>query len=159
MNFTGVTDILTRSFFLGFTGETAAAMKPPVAGATTTLTFQGTGTEGDNVHGLFMDSRLTAASDLFLVTVKANAVATMTAASAALTVAGTVPAAATYVRLRVEISAAGTLTAFVNKVQVKTVASAVSTSVALSPAFGQANTTTTASLQCGVRSFGAWAKR
>lgn len=159
VNFTGITDIITRSIFCGFTGESAEAMKPPVAGSTTTLTFEATGTEGDNVHGLFMDSRLTAASTLFLATNSANAAATQTTASAALTVAGSIAAAATYQRLRVEISAAGKLTAFVNKVQVKTVADAVSTSVALSPAFAQANTTTTAALSLGVRRFGCWAKR
>ncbi len=158
-NFTGITDILTRSIFLGFTGETAEAMKPPVAGSTTTLTFEATGTEGENVHGLFMDSRLTAASTLFLATVKANAAATQTTASAALTVAGTIPAAGTYVRLRCEIDAAGNLRAFVNKVEVKKVDTAVATTVALSPAFAQANTTTTAALSLGVRRFGCWAKR
>lgn len=159
VNFTGITDILTRSIFCGFTGESASAMKPPVAGNATTLTFEATGTEGDNVHGLFMDSRLTAASTLFLATNKADAAATQTAAAAALTVAGVVPAAATYVRLRVEITAAGVLIAFVNKVQVKRVADAVATTVALSPAFGQANTTTTATLSLGVRNFGCWAAR
>lgn len=162
-NFTGITDIVTRSFFLGFSGDASGALAneidPVVTGATTTLTFSAVGTAGDNVHGLYMDSRLTAASTLFLATVKANAADTQTTASAALTVAGVVPAAATYVRLRVEITAAGTLIAFVNKVQVKSVATAVTTTQVIQPIFYQANTTTTASLQMGVRNFGCWAAR
>ena len=159
VNFTGITDIITRSIFLGFTGETAEAMAPPVAGATTTLTFNATGTQGDNVHGLFMDSRMTAASTVFLPSVKANAAASVTATTAALTVASTVAAAATYQRWRMEIDAAGNIRAFINKVEVKKVATGASTSVALSPAFAQSNTTTTAALSLGVRSFGTWAAR
>jgi hypothetical protein len=162
--FTGITDIVTRAFFLGFSGDADGAMAneidPVVTGSTTTLTFSAVGTAGDNCHGLLMDSRLTAASTLFLATNAANAAATQTTASAALTVAGSVPAAATYVRLRVEIDAAGALRAFVNKVEVKKVASGAATiTKVLCPIFSQENTTTTASLQMGVRRFGTWAKR
>ncbi len=159
VTFTAITDILTRSIFCGFTGESAEAMKPPVAGDTVTMTFEATGTEGDNVHGLFMDSRLTAASSLFLPSVKANAAATVTTTVAALTTASTIPAAATYTRLRLEIDASGNLRAFKDKAQIHLVAAGASTSVALSPAFAQANTTTTATLSLGVRRFSTWAKR
>jgi hypothetical protein len=162
--FTGITDILTRAFFLGFSGDANGAMAneidPVVTGSTTTLTFSAVGTAGDNCHGLFMDSRLTAASTVFLATNAANAAATQTTASAALTVAGTMPAAATYTRWRVEIDAAGAVRAFINKVEVKKLASASATvGTVLCPIFSQENTTTTASLQMGVRRFGCWAKR
>ena len=160
VNFTGITDILTRSIFCGFSGTAAAAMTEPVTGSTTTLTFSATGTEGDNVHGLVMDSQLTSASTFFLATNAADAAATQTTTSAALTVAGTMPAAATYVRLRVEIDTTGAIRAFVNKVLVKTLAAASATvGTALMPVFGQGNTTTTASLQLGVRHFHAWGTR
>jgi len=160
VNFTGITDIITRSIFCGFSASQDAALEEPVSGSTVTLTFEATGTEGDNVHGLVMDSQLTAASDFFLATNAANAAATQTTADAALTVAGVMPAAATYVRTRVEIDADGAIRAFVDKVLVKTLAAASATvGTALSPVFGQGNTTTTASLQLGVRRFGAWAAR
>ena len=161
--FTGITDILTRAFFLGFSGDANGAMAneidPVVTGATTTLTFSAVGTAGDNVHGLFMDSRLTAASTFFLATNKANAAATQTTADAALTVAATMPAAATYTRLRIEIDTAGNLRAFVNKVLVKTVLLAATPTKVLQPIFYQANSTTTAALKMGVRRFGTWAAR
>ena len=158
--FTGITDILTRSIFCGFTASKDVALLEPVTGATTTLTFSATGTEGDNVHGLVMDSQLTSASTWFLATNAANAAATQTTASAALTVAATMPAAATYVRTRVEIDTDGAIRAFVDKVLVKTLAAASATvGTALAPIFGQGNTTTTASLQLGVRRFAAWAVR
>jgi hypothetical protein len=138
----------------------ANEIDPVVTGSTTTLTFSAVGTAGDNCHGLFMDSRLTAASTVFLATNAANAAATQTTASAALTVAGTMPAAATYTRWRVEIDAAGAVRAFINKVEVKKLASASATvGTVLCPIFSQENTTTTASLQMGVRRFGCWAKR
>lgn len=159
VTFTAITDILTRSIFAGFTGTTAEAMLPSVTGATTTITFQANGTDGDNVHGLFMDSRLTAASTIFLPTVKANAAATITTTAAGLTVAATMPAAATYTRWRVEIATDGTIRAFVNKVLVKTVSAGATAATALSPAFFQSNTTTTASLSLTVRRFGTWATR
>lgn len=157
--FTAITDILTRTFFLGFSGESAEALVPLVTGATVTMTFSAGGTTGDDVHGLFMDSRLTAASTIFLPTVKSNAAATISTTAAALTVAATMPAAATYTRWRVEIAANGTIYAFVNKVLVKTVASGAATAVALSPAFFQSNTTTTAGLSMGVRRFATYAAR
>ena len=163
VNFTAITDILTRAFFIGFSGDANGAMAneidPVVTGSTTTLTFSAVGTAGDNCHGLLMDSRLTAASTFFLATNKTNAAATQTTASAALTTAATMPAAATYVRCRVEVAANGTLRAFVNKVEVKKVADAVATATPLCPIFSQENTTTTASLQMGVRRFGTWAAR
>mgnify|MGYP001584843964 CR=1 FL=1 len=160
VNFTGITDILTRSIFVGFSASQDVALLEPVTGATTTLTFCATGTQGDNVHGLVMDSQLTAASTLFLATNAADAAATQTTTSAALTVAATVPAAATYIRLRVEIDADGGIRAFADKVLVKTLAAASATvATALSPVFCHGNTTTTASLSLGVRRFGAWAKR
>ena len=160
VNFTGITDILTRSIFCGFSASTDAALAEPVTGATTTLTFCATGTQGDNVHGLVMDSQLTAASTLFLATNAADAAATQTTTSAALTVAATIAAAATYNRLRVEIDPDGAIRAFKDKVLVKTLAAASATvGTALSPIFGQGNTTTTASLQLGVRHFHAWAAR
>lgn len=160
VNFTGITDILTRSIFCGFSASQDAALLEPVTGSTTTLTFCATGTQGDNVHGLVMDSQLTAASTLFLASNAADAAATQTTASAALTVAGTVPAAGTYVRLRVEIDTDGAIRAFVNKVLVKTLAAGSATvGTALSPVFCQGNTTTTAALSLGVRHFGAWANR
>ncbi len=158
-SFTAITDILTRSIFLGFTGESAEAMAPAVAGATVTMTFNATGTQGDNVHGMFMDSRLTAASSIFLPSVKANAVASVSTTVAALTTASVVEAAATYQRWRLEIDASGNIRAFKDKVQVHYVAAGASTSVALSPAFAQSNTTTTAALSLGVRRFGTWARR
>lgn len=162
-NFTGITDILTRSFFLGFSGDADGAMAneidPVVTGATVTLTFSAVGTAGDNCAGLYMDSRMTAASTVFCVNNKANAAATQTATSAALTTAATVAAAATYNRWRVEIDASGHLRAFVNKVQVKYVASALGTSLPVCPIFYMSNTTTTASLQMGVREFHCYAKR
>lgn len=162
-NFTAITDILTRAFFIGFSGDADGAMAneidPVVTGSTTTLTFSAVGTAGDNCHGLLMDSRLTAASTFFLATNKTNAAATQTTTSAALTVAGTMPAAGTYVRLRVEVNASGDLRAFINKVEVKKVTSAVATATPLCPIFSQENTTTTASLQMGVRRFGTWAAR
>ena len=160
VNFTGITDILTRSIFCGFSASQDAALLEPVTGATTTLTFCATGTQGDNVHGLVMDSQLTAASTLFLATNAADAAATQTTTSAALTVAATVPAAATYTRLRVEIDADGAIRAFADKVLVKTLAAASATvGTALSPVFGQGQTTTTASLQLGVRHFHTWGAR
>lgn len=163
INFTGITDILTRAFILGFQGDANGAQEealdPIVTGATTTLTFSAVGSAGDNLVGLIMDSRLTAASTIFAFNNKANAAATQTTTSAALTVAATMPAAATYTRWRVEIGTDGTAYYFVDKVLVKTVSAALTTTVAVKPVFQMVNTTTTASLQCGIRNFGAWAKR
>jgi hypothetical protein len=160
VNFTAITDILTRSIFCGFSASQDAALLEPVTGVTTTLTFCATGTQGDNVHGLFMDSQLTDADDWLLATNAADAAATQTAASAALTVADQMPAAATYVRTRVEIDTDGAIRAFVDKVLVKTLAAASATvGTALSPVFGQGNTTTTAALSLGVRHFHTWANR
>lgn len=163
INFTGITDILTRSFILGFQGDATGAQEealdPIITGATTTLTFSAVGTAGDNLAGLVMDSRMTAASTVFAFNNKANAAATQTAASATLTVAATVAAAATYNRWRVEIGTDGTMYCFVNKVLVKTVSAALTTTVAHKPVFQMTNTTTTASLQCGIRRFSTWAAR
>lgn len=163
ITFTAITDILTRAFILGFQGDANGAQEealdPIVTGSTTTLTFSAVGTAGDNLAGMVMDSRMTAASTIFAFNNKANAAATQTAASAALTVAATVPAAATYSRWRVEIDTDGTMRCFVDKVLVKTVSAALTTTVAHKPVFQMVNTTTTASLQCGIRRFGVWAKR
>lgn len=158
VNFTSITDILARSFFVGFNGEVADAMNPCVTSDTITHTFEAAGTTGDNVHGLVMDSRLTDADVLSLVTNKANAAATQTVADSALTVASNMPAAATYVRLRVEIDAAGNLRAFVNKAEVKKVLLAVSTTVKLSPAF-YISTTENVTKSMAVRNFAAYAVR
>ncbi len=162
--FTGITDIATRAFFLGFSGDLAGAMAneidPVVTGSTTTLTFSAVGTAGDNCHGLFMDSRLTAATSVFLATNASNAAASQTTTSAALTIPTVMPAAATYTRWRVEIDALGAVRAFIDKVEVKKLAAAsVTVGTVLCPIFSQENTTTTASLQMGVRRFGTWAKR
>ena len=163
INFTGITDILTRAFILGFQGDTNGAQEealdPIITGSTTTLTFSAVGSAGDNLAGLVMDSRMTAASTFFAFNNKANAAATQTAADAALTVAGTMPAAATYTRLRVEIGTDGTMRVFQDKVLLKTVSAALTTTVAHKPVFQMVNTTTTASLQCGIRRFGTWAAR
>jgi hypothetical protein len=158
-NFTAITDILTRSFFLGFGGVFVTALQPLVTGATVTLTFSAATNAGDDVAGLFMDSRLTVAAGIFAPIVKANAVATVSTTVAALTVPSTLPAAATYSRWRVEIDAAGTFRAFINKAEVLKVASASTTTTALSPAFIHANSTTTAALSMKVREFFAYAKR
>lgn len=163
ITFTGITDILTRAFILAFQGDDVGAQEealdPIVTGSTTTLTFSAVGNAGDNLAGLIMDSRLTAASTIFAFSNKANAAATQTTASAALTVAATMPAAATYTRWRVEIDTAGDMRVFVDKVLCKTVTGALTTTVAHKPVFQMVNTTTTASLQCGIRRFGTWAKR
>lgn len=163
INFTGITDILTRAFILGFQGDANGAQEealdPIITGSTTTLTFSAVGSAGDNLAGLVMDSRLTAASTIFAFNNKADAAATQTTAAAALTTAATVAAAATYNRWRVEITSAGVMHCFVNKVLVKTVSAALTTTVAHKPVFQMVNTTTTASLQCGIRRFGAWAAR
>ncbi len=163
ITFTGITDIVTRAFILAFQGDTNGAQEealdPIVTGSTTTLTFSAVGTAGDNLAGLIMDSRLTAASAFLAFSNKADAAATQTAASAALDVAASMPAAATYTRLRVEIDTAGNMTCFKDKVLIATKATALTTTVAHKPVFQMVNTTTTASLQCGIRRFGAWAKR
>jgi hypothetical protein len=161
--FTGITDIVTRAFILGFQGDANGAQEealdPIVTGATVTLTFSAVGSAGDNIAALVMDSRLTAASTIFAVNNKADAAATQTTTAAALTVAATMPAAATYSRWRVEVGTNGTAYYFVDKVLVKTVASALTTTTAVKPVFQMVNTTTTASLQCGIRRFGCWAAR
>lgn len=163
ITFTAITDILTRSFILGFQGDASGgqeeALDPIITGSTATLTFSAVGTAGDNLAGLVMDSRLTAADSVFCFNNKANAAATQTTASAALTVAATLPAAATYSRWRVEVDTAGDMRVFVNKVLCKTVTGALTTTVAHKPVFQMVNTTTTATLQCGIRRFGVWAKR
>lgn len=163
INFTGITDIVTRSFILAFQGDANGAQEealdPIITGLTTTLTFSAVGTAGDNLAGLVMDSRLTAASTIFGFNNKANAAATQTTASAALTVAATMPAAATYSRWRLEVDTSGNMYYFVDKVLVKTVSVALTPTVAHKPVFQMTNTTTTASLQCGIRTFGAWAAR
>lgn len=160
---TGITDILTRAFILAFQGDANGAQEealdPIVTGATTTLTFSAVGSAGDNLAGLIMDSRLTAASTLFAFQNKADAAATETTAAAACDVTSTFPAAATYCRLRVEIDTAGNMYCFKDKVLIATKALALTTTVAHKPVFQMVNTTTTASLQCGIRRFGAWAKR
>lgn len=162
-NFTGITDIVTRAFILGFQGDANGAQEealdPIATGLTTTITFSAVGSAGDNIAALIMDSRLTAASTIFALNNKADAAASQTTTVAALTVAATMPAAATYSRWRIEVDADGTARYFVDKVLVKTVASALTTTVAHKPVFQQVNTTTTASLQCGLRSFRTWAKR
>lgn len=163
ITFTAITDILTRAFILGFQGDASGAQEqaldPILTGATVTLTFSAVGTAGDNLAGLIMDSRLTAADSIFAFNNKANAAATQLTSSAALTVAATMPAAATYTRWRVEVDTAGDMRVFVNKVLCKTVTGALTTTVAHKPVFQMVNTTTTTSLQCGIRRFGTWAKR
>lgn len=163
INFTGITDILTRAFILGFQGDANGAQEealdPIATGLTTTITFSAVGSAGDNIAALIMDSRLTAASTIFALNNKADAAATQTTTSAALTVAATMPAAATYSRWRVEVDAAGNAYFFVDKVLVKTVALALTPTVAHKPVFQMVNTTTTAALQCGIRNFATWSKR
>lgn len=160
---TGITDIVTRAFILAFQGDATGAQEealdPILTGATTTLTFSAVGSAGDNLAGLIMDSRLTAASTLFAFQNKADAAATETTAAAACDVASTFPAAATYCRLRVEIDTAGNMYCFKDKVLIATKALALTPTVAHKPVFQMVNTTTTASLQCGIRRFGAWASR
>lgn len=159
-NFTAITDILTRTFFLGFSGESIDALVTLVKGATVTMTFSPGGTTGDDVHGLFMGSALTAASSVFCPSVKGNAAASVTTTVAALDTASTVAAAATYNRWRLEIAADGAIRGFINKVQViKKAAASAGLTTALCPVFQMANTTTTASLSMGVREFYAYAKR
>lgn len=161
--FTGITDIVTRAFILAFQGDANGAQEkaldPIVTGSTVTLTFSAVGSAGDNLTGLIMDSRLTAADSIFAFNNKADAAATQLTSAAALTVAATMPAAATYSRWRVEVGTNGTAYFFVDKVLVKTVASALTTTTAVKPVFQMVNTTTTATLQCGLRRFGCWAAR
>jgi hypothetical protein len=161
--FTAITDILTRAFILGFQGDANGAQEealdPILTGSTTTLTFSAVGSAGDNLAGLIMDSRLTAASSLFAFFHKADAAASQTTTAAACDVASTIPAAATYCRLRVEIDSLGNMYCFKDKALIATKALALTAATAHKPVFQMVNTTTTASLQCGIRRFGAWAKR
>ena len=154
---THVSAITLRSMFVGFVGEAADAMNPVVTGATTTATFSATGSEGDDLAGVFFDVGLTDADRLYGVHNKSNA-----AANQDLTADGdtstNIAAAATEQKFRVEIAANGNMTVFVDQVQVYSQAIALDVDEECSPVL-YVESTSTATKSLDVRRFAAYAYR
>ena len=154
-----LTDILTRRIFVGFLGEAADAMIPSATGATTVVTFDATGTAGDNQVGFFMDANLTDADALSFINVLANGGATQTTVVAALDTPTNLAAAGTYQRMRVEVDAAGNALGFINKVQVASTLLASTPATALIACAGLYVESGTTILNATAKQFMAWGKR
>ena len=153
VEFTSVTNILTRAFFLGFAGTAADALDPVATGATVTLTLV-----QDDLAGILMDSRLTDAAGLMAAHNKSNEAATLLVAATGVDTGSDMPAAATFVRLRVEITAAGLMVCFKDKVQIASIAASLDADEEVSPVF-YVETTTAATKAVDIRRFSAFAYR
>jgi len=129
-----LTDILARRVFVGFLGEVADVMIIPATGATTVITFNASGTAGDDLCGFFMDANLTDPDALSFITNKGNADASRTTVQSALDTPTNLAAAATYQRMRVEIDAKGNALGFIDKIQVVSALLAVDVDEELAPA-------------------------
>ena len=115
VEWTNVSDILTRSMFVGFTGAAADALDPLITFATTTATFT-----ADDLVGATFSSELTDADRWYTVSEKGNAGGTQALATTGNTSVDC-PAAATYQRVRVEVRADGTAYVWFDKTLFATV--------------------------------------
>jgi hypothetical protein len=117
-----------RRFFIGFIGTCADALVSPLTGSTVTITQ----VQAD-VQGLFMDSGLTAATELFAPHNKASEAGTIATTATGVDTSTVMPAAGTYVRLRVEITSTGIMKCFADKVQIASIAAAATAATAVVP--------------------------
>lgn len=153
VEFASVSDILVRTFFVGFIGTADDALDPAVTGVTVTLTLV-----QDDLAGLLMDSRLTDAAGLMAAHNKSNEAATLLVSATGVDTGSDVEAAATFQRLRVEITAAGLMLCFKDKVQIASIAASLDVDEEVSPVFFM-ETTDAVTKTCDVRRFSAWAYR
>jgi len=165
VEWTNVTDILTRSMFVGFTGAAADALDPLITFATTTATFT-----ADDLVGATFSSELTDADRWYTVSEKGNAAGTQALATTGDTSVDC-PAAATYQRVRVEVRADGTAYAWFDKTLFGTViagasgagahASAISYDVdeEFSPVAYLYVTSGTTALSADIKRFSYWGGR
>lgn len=159
INWSQLTNILTRRIFVGFLGVAADAMIPSAVGATTTVTFDNNGSAGDDQIGLFMDANLSDADALSFIHVKADAVATLETDATGVDISTNLAAAGTYQRMRIEIDASGNALAFIGKVQVGSHLLAATAATALMPVAALYVESGSTILNATVKQFSCWGKR
>lgn len=108
-----VGDLTEKRVYVGFIDTLALGSLTPATGSTTTITLT-----LDDQAGFLLDTGLTAATEWFLATNKADAAANQTAASAS---TGVVAVADAYQTLRVEIDALGNVAGYIDGALVKAV--------------------------------------
>ena len=154
---THVSAITLRSMFLGFVGEAADVMRPPVSGASTTITFSATGNEGDDLAGIMFDVGLSDSNGLMACHNKSDAAATQDLTGGRDTGVN-IAAAGTEQRFRVEIAANGDMRIFADKVQLYTAVIVLDVDEECSPVL-VLESTSTANKSMDVRRFDAYAYR
>ncbi len=149
--------LTTRAFGLGFLGEAADALKPPVKGATLTTTFEATGNEGNDLAGMFFDVGFTDPDAVYAFHNKNDFAADQDATTGGRDTSTNVAAGGTFQLWRVEMDPVSAtvvqMRCFLDKVLVATITDALDEDEEHSPVAWLETTNTGAVRTMDVRRF------